>query len=189
MRVKISSEAAGAIALSPVVARELPLPELVSEIVAVVGKDRDRLSDTLRRGTFASGASRFRWEGFDVTPDGAAELLARFPDPDPSRPFLPGSCVQVLLRGGASRIPIDRDPARRRRWFRRRSFWDELLELAGTPDYAGYSYRERADVYRVSLPRASKALLVEAARLSPYTSLPRQIEAAAVDIIEYYVKR
>ena len=189
VRVKISSEAVGTIALSPVVARDLTVAALTAEIVAVTGKDRARLIEIFRRGTFASGASRFRWQGFDIGDGEAASLLAAFPDPDPSRPFSAPACIRFLLRGPTARIPLERGDAAARRWFRRRSFWDELVALTPPPDYAGYSYKEGADVYRAGLTSSLVGRLVDAARLSPFTALPRQIEAAAIDTIEFYVKR
>lgn len=189
VRVKISSEAAGGIALSPVVARDLPLAELTAEIVAVTGKDPARLVEILRRGTFASGASRFRWQGFEVDLQAADSLLAAFPEPDPSRPFSAGACVRLVLRGRTARVSLERSDAAARRWFRRRSFWDELLSLAPPPSYAGYSYKESADLYRAVLPPQLHARLIEAARLSPFSALPRQVEAAVVDTVEFYVKR
>ena len=146
IRVKISSEAAGSIALSPVVAREITPAGLAAEIVAVTGKDAARLIEIFRRGTFASGASRFRWQGFDIDDRAAASLLAAFPEPDPSRPFTARSCTLIVLRGRTARVPLDRDAIAARRWFRRRSFWDELLAIAPAPVYAGYSYKESADI-------------------------------------------
>lgn len=189
IRVKISSEAAGSIAITPVLARDLAVADLAAEIVAVTGKNQARLIEILRRGSFASGASRFRWEGFDIGDAEAASVLAAFPDPDPRRPFSPDRCVHVVLRGRGSPLELDRAAIAARRWFRRRSFFDELLSLTPAPAYAGYSYKERADFYRASLPPALQPRLAVAARLSPFTALPRQIEAAAVDTVEFYVKR
>jgi hypothetical protein len=189
LRVKISSEAAEMIALSPVVVREMTLPELVATIVASTGKDIERVREVLRRGSFVSGASRFRWDGVVIDDAGAQALLAAFPSPDPSRPFAPKSCVHVVIRGRTERIEIERITAERKRLFHRRTLWDEMLAVAAAPGYAGYSYKESADVYSAPLGPLEQARLRAAARLSPYSSIAARIEAAALDTIEFFVKR
>lgn len=60
--VKLSTEAAGWIALTPVVVQEMSIAELVEVIVKVTGRDAERIRAILKRGSFTGGATRFRWE-------------------------------------------------------------------------------------------------------------------------------
>ena len=62
VRVKLSSEAAGAITITPVLLQELPVGELIGHVLGLAGKDEARIREILFRGTLVSGASRFRWE-------------------------------------------------------------------------------------------------------------------------------
>src|SRR6185369_15429590 len=113
IRVKISSEAADSISITPVIAREMPLRELVEYMLGVTGKDEARVRELLLRGTLVSGASRFRWAGWEADAQDIAELLGTFPDPDPQRPFVPARCVRVILRGGRQAIEIPREAGMR----------------------------------------------------------------------------
>src|SRR5205814_122839 len=85
VRVKLSSEAAESIALTPVVAQDMAGRGLIEGVRGVAGKDEGRIREVLRRGTMVSGASRFRWAGWAVEVEELRELLATFPDADPSR--------------------------------------------------------------------------------------------------------
>src|ERR1035438_8165903 len=87
VRVKLSSEEAGAISITPVVVQELPVRDLLEHLLGGTGKDVPRIREFLRRGTLVSGASRFRWAGWEADAESVMELLASFPDADPSRPF------------------------------------------------------------------------------------------------------
>src|SRR5258705_12367827 len=87
VRVKLSSEVAESISITPVVVRDIPMRELIEHMLGITGKDAPRLHELLLRGTLVSGASRFRWTGWDADRKGIAEVLATFPDPDPLRPF------------------------------------------------------------------------------------------------------
>src|SRR5262249_10146071 len=127
VRVKLSSEAAESISLTPVVVREIPIRELIEHILGITGKDELRLHELLRRGTLVSGASRFRWTGGDADHDAVRELLATFPDSDPGRSFQPELCVRAALRGAGRRIEIPREAGQRKPLFRRTSFWDTLM--------------------------------------------------------------
>ena len=80
IRVKLSSEAAEYISLTPVVVREMPLRELVEHMIGITGKDEARVRDLLLRGTLVSGASRFRWTGMETDPESVHALLGSFPD-------------------------------------------------------------------------------------------------------------
>src|SRR5215208_2705507 len=92
VRVKLSSEAAESISLTPVVVQQLPVRELIEHMLGLTGKDERRIRELLLRGTLVSGASRFRWTGWEADPEGLREVLATFPDPEPSRPFAAERC-------------------------------------------------------------------------------------------------
>src|SRR5205814_7313072 len=119
IRVKLSSEAAESISITPVVVQEIPIRELVEHMLGVTGKDAPRLHELLLRGTLVSGASRFRWAGWDADREGIEELLATFPDPDPRRPFTAAMCTRAALRGPGRRIEIPREIGMRKPFFRR----------------------------------------------------------------------
>src|SRR5438128_12430511 len=99
VRVKLSSEAAESISITPVVIRDIPMRELIEHMLGITGKDGPRLHELLLRGTLVAGASRFRWTGWDADSDAIRSLLATFPDPDPGRPFSAERCVRAALRG------------------------------------------------------------------------------------------
>src|SRR5438552_10291377 len=127
IRVKLSSEAAESISITPVVVQDIPIRELVEHMLGVTGKDAPRLHELLLRGTLVSGASRFRWAGWDADREAIGLLLKTFPDPDPRRPFSPEQCVRAALRGPGRRIEIPREIGARKPLFRRASFWDTLM--------------------------------------------------------------
>jgi hypothetical protein len=195
VRVKLSSEAADYVSLTPVVVQEMPLRDLVEHMLGVTGKDEARVRDLLLRGTLVSGASRFRWTGWEADVDSVRALLAAFPDPDPTRSFVASQCTRVVLRGPRQPITIPRDAAERRgvvsRLLRRKSFWDHLMSIAdsGEPRYAGYSYRDRADVYNLPLPVPDLKRIREAAHLVRYTALQAQIRNSPIESAELYVAR
>src|SRR5579864_8719704 len=191
IRVKLSSEAAESISLTPVVVREMPVRELIEHMLGVTGKDRARVRELLLRGTLVSGASRFRWAGWEADPAGIDQLLATFPDPEPSRPFAADRCVRAMLRGGRQAIEIPREAGRRKPFFRRATFWDLLLDVARAGDvrYQTYSYKDRADVYQRALDPAAADRLREGARLITYTSLRERIRLEAFTSMELIVER
>src|SRR5215472_11933947 len=104
IRVRLSSEAAEGISITPVVAREMPLRELVEYMLGVTGKDEARVRELLLRGTLVSGASRFRWSGWEADVPEITELLDTFPNPEPERPFAAEYCMRAILRGGRQAI-------------------------------------------------------------------------------------
>src|SRR5262252_6986212 len=118
VRVKLSSEAAESISITPVVIREIPIRELIEHMLGVTGKDTARLHELLLRGTLVSGASRFRWTGWDADLPSIGELLATFPDPDPKRSFAPALCIRADLRGPGRRIEIPREIGQQKPLFR-----------------------------------------------------------------------
>lgn len=175
--------------MSPVVAQEMAVEEFIGILLGSTGKDRVRLRDLLLRGTFVSGASRFRWQGLEVGDQELAVLLARFPDSDPNRLFDPALCTRLIIRGRKGSIILESKDARRRRFFCRRSLWDELIRLMDSPEYVEYSYKERADRYRLHLNEDARRRVREAARLSPFSTIVRQIESSSLDSIDAYVGR
>jgi len=195
VRVKLSSEAAEYVSITPVVVREMPLRELIEQMLGVTGKDESRIQDLLLRGALVSGASRFRWTGWQTDSESIRALLATFPDPDPARPFAPALCMRAVLRGSQYPVGIPHAIGSRQklvaRLLRRPTFWDHLMQIAcsGEPRYLDYSYRERADVYQLSLSVPQLQRLREAARLMGYSVLETQIRTAPVDSLELYTAR
>jgi hypothetical protein len=191
VRVKLSSEAAESIALTPVVVQEIPIRDLIEHMLGVTGKDEPRIREILLRGSLVSGASRFRWTGWEVELEWIRELLATFPDPDPARAFAAASCVRAILRGGRQAIEIPREAALRKGLFQRTAFWDAFMEViaASAPVYAGYSYRDRADRYLRELALADAERLREAAATVQYSTLRDQIRTIAFTQAELYVPR
>ena len=191
VRVKLSTEAAEAISITPVLVQELPVRELVEHMLGVTGKDEPRIRELLLRGTLVSGASRFRWVGWEPDLDGLRELLATFPDPEPERPFTADRCVRAILRGGRQPIEIPREAVARKSLFQRESFWDLLLRVIGAtpPTYADYSYRERADRYVREFTHAEIAHLRASCGIVKYTTLRDQIHSVAFTQAVLYVTR
>jgi hypothetical protein len=183
VRVKLSSEAAEAISITPVVVREMPLRELVEYMLGVTGKDVARVHELLLRGTLVSGASRFRWSGWDADAEAIEGLLRTYPDPEPSRLFSATRCTRVVLTGGRQAIEIERTAASRKPLFRRGNFWELLMRLAevASPRYMDYSYKERADIYVVQFKLQQAAQLREAAGLLKYTALRDQVQSVAFE--------
>lgn len=189
IRVKISSEAAGAIAFTPVVASEMAFRELLELAASAAGADAARIHHLLTHGSLVSGASRFRWERLECTVEEVSEALRALPQPEPERPCAYERCVRVVLRGPFARIEIEKQAGAARRLFRRSSFWDVLMGGLGAPQYSGYSYKERADHYTLELDRESRARMLSAAGLLRYPALARQIRAAEIHRIEWIVPR
>jgi hypothetical protein len=191
VRVKLSSEDAGSISITPVVSQDMPVRELVEYILGAAGKDVSRIRELLMRGNLVSGASRFRWTGWDADLEGLRELLATFPDADASRGFAAANCTRATLRGGRQAIEISREAGGRKGLFQRESFWDALMKVidGATPAYAGYSYRERCDRYLRDFTHAELEQIRGASGLVRYTILSDQIRTAAFTHAELWVKR
>jgi hypothetical protein len=191
VRVKLSSEAAGAIAITPVVVQDLPIRELLWHMLAITGKDEARLREILLRGSLVSGASRFRWTGWEADRESLRELLAGFPDADPTLAFAPTRCTRAVLTGGRQAIEIGREAAAGRGLFRRTVFWEELMEMisASGPVYAGYSYRDSADRYRCLLTAGTCARLRAAAQSLRHSALRERIQCEAFQVVEVYTER
>ena len=191
VRVKLSSEVAEAISITPVVLQELPVRELVEHLLGIAGKDESRLREMLLRGTLIIGASRFRWAGWDADVASLRELLATFPDADPARPFVCAGCIRATLRGSRHAIEIPREAAARKSLFQRKTFWDLLMEVvaASGPAYSGYSYRERADRYLRRFTPAETERVRAAASAVRYSALRGQIRSAGFEQAELHVMR
>ena len=191
VRVKLSSEAAGSISLTPVVVQDLPFRDLMEHVLCVTGKDQARIHEILLRGHLVSGASRLRWAGWDAEMESVCTVLATFPDPDPWRAFAGERCVRAVLRGGHHAIEIPRAAGERKGLFRRSSFWDALMEVASAPGlaYAGYSYRDRADRYGREISVEETGRLRAASDLVRYTTLRGQLRTVALSSLELYVER
>ena len=189
VRVKISSENVESIGLTPVVSQDMKTEDLVTYMLAVTGKDAARVKEILGRGSLVSGASRFRWTGFDVLESELRLWLTRFPDADPSIPFDPEGCTLMTIHVGRKQLPIERAAGEKRRLFHRRSFWGEVLAIVSMPEYTGYSYRDRADQYRWHPAAADQPRLHEAAKLLTFSSYEAQIRGGVVTAIDLYVPR
>lgn len=182
IRVKLSSEAAEYISVTQVVVREIPLVELVEQMLGTTGKNAARVRDILRRGSLVSGASRYRWQGLDPDIESVAALLATFPDSDPGRAFRPECCARAVLRGPYARIPLSREAAGARHW-------ETLLALGRDPVYVEYAYLERADLYRAKLTPQALESLRTVADVLKHTGLREQIRKAALDAIDLLAER
>ena len=121
--IKISSEAAGYVSLTPVSRQDLPCADLIERIVAVTGKRADRIAEILQRGSFVSGSARYRWERIAADVEEVEALLVRLPDEQPERPFEAAKCHTVFLRGRRTSVEIRADFAKTKRLFKKDSFW------------------------------------------------------------------
>jgi hypothetical protein len=191
VRVKLSSEAAGAISLTPVVVQEMTPAELIGHMLGVTGKDERRILELLLRGTMVSGASRFRWPGWEADTESLRAVLAAFPDPEPARPFARERCLRAVLHGSRAAMEIPRAAGERKGLLRRTSFWDRLMEVVAAADvqYAGYSYRDHADRYRRELSTGESGRLREAGDLLRFSSLRDRLRSGPWTAIELYVER
>ena len=189
--MKISSEAAGYVSLTPVEAREVAFPDLIERILALTGKNSDRIGEILERGSLISGPARYRWEPLTVDAAELASVLAGFPDPEPERPFDKSKCGMVVLRSRRGSLEISREAACQRRFLKRQSFWDKMLPLLEdiSPSYDRYSYSDRADVYVARLPLATLRKLLEHAPLLKYTTLLQQLWHLEAESAELFVER
>jgi hypothetical protein len=191
IRVKLSSETAEAISTTPVVVQELALRELVEHMLGVAGKDEPRIREMLLRGTLVSGASRFRWAGWEAEPESLHALLTTFPDAEPDRPFRADGCIRAVLRGGRQTVELPREALMRKSMFQRTSFWEAFLAVVeeAACQYAGYSYRDRADRFLRELSLAEAARIREAAEKVKFSTLRDRISSVAFASVELFVTR
>ncbi len=189
VRVKLSSEAAEYVALTPVVVQELPFAELMQHVATASGTNPARVREILKRGTLVSGASRFRWEGWECDAADAEAAVALLPQPEPRRRLDAACCLKATLASATSRIDVPREAAQPRRFLRRRSFWQCLLEASGDARYLTYSYRDRADHYRVELSTEACEQLKKDTDLLKFDGLKQQIRMREFDHIHWVVAR
>lgn len=191
IKVKLSSEAAEGISLTAVVVREMPFRELFELMLPLTGKQAPRIRDLLARGTLVSGASRFRWAGWQAGLEEIEALLGEYPDSEPGRRFEWARCVKAVLRAGVSAVEVPQEAAAQRRLLRKESFWDVLAGVAAAASlaYVDYSYRERGDRYRVTLSGEQRQRVMAGVELLTYSALAQQIRRAAPDTLELVVKR
>lgn len=179
MQVKLSSEAAEYVSLTPVVVQEMNAGELLEQILGVTGADAARAREVLKRGSLVSGASRYRWVGIECEAAEVEALMAKLPGPEPGRRFAAERCVRVVLSGGGARLEISRAAAMEKRLLKRTSFWEALMAEASDVEYAGYLYRERADRYVCALSEEAVGRIRASAGLLKYEGLARQAAAGA----------
>lgn len=160
--------------IRPVVRQPMTLHELVGLVLATSGKHPQRVRALLRSGTCLYNIYRYWWEGFDIDDTALHGVLAEFPDPDPGRTFFGAQCEWARLFDAQEPKPrsltIEKQEARHRRWFRRQSFWEFLMDFARIkrPVYHDYSYYHRADLYRTDLTELDRALILHGSqRLAP----------------------
>jgi hypothetical protein len=180
--VKYTEEEAEYLSMRPLVRQTFRAPELVDMIVQVAGKDSTRVQQILRAGTVVFHSFRYWWQGFDPDVAALAEMLAKYPDAQPARPFRAADCAEVILESSGSpprhslRITPESaakpSPLRKiaRALRRRPNFWQILMNLAEEvrPRYREYSYTRRADLYSIVLTAQQIARLAqEATRHAP----------------------
>jgi len=171
--VRYTEEEAGYVSFRPLVRQVFSLNELLDMVLSVTGKDPGRIRQILRSGTVVFHFYRYWWQGFEIAEAELGPLLARFPDPDPSREFRIESCSVALIEDNAKPprvlIEIERAVASRTSLFRRQSFWDALASAAAAEPvgYQSYSYARRADLHRLELSDDQRAALAAAAARAP----------------------
>jgi len=172
--VKYTEEEAEYLSVRPVVRQTFRRDELLDMLLSIAGKDVGRLQQILRSGTAVFHFYRYWWPAIEASAEELGKALARFPDPDASRAFRSEDCTLAILEStaGPGRVlaETERGKASQRRWFRRQSFWQRLMEMAqsAAPDYETYSYGRRGDLYILELPpERREALIAEARRLAP----------------------
>jgi hypothetical protein len=172
--IRYTDEEAGYITIRPVVRQTFRFDELLDMILGVTGKNVARIRQILRSGTVVYHYYRYSWLGFDADEAELGASLTAFPDADASRAFSSDACATAVFEsGGAYSKPLlelDRAAGSQRRMFRGQSFWERLLEISANekPEYQGYSYIYRADLYHLELNGRNAEQIARAAnRLAP----------------------
>ena len=152
IRVKMMSEAADYVTVSPVVQRDHSLAELIELMLPVLGRDAARIGQLLRVGTFSNGDFRFRWQAAEVIAEEIDLVLSSLPGPEPLREFHLDNCHLVRFRRGVESLDLPREWAEKKSIFARQSFWDGLRAFADhNLKYTEYSYADKSDVFTCSL--------------------------------------
>lgn len=191
VRVKVLSDEAGYISSARVVQRDFALHELLEALVTVSGKNPERLRQILQAGSVVVAGYRHRWAPLEAQAEELAPLLARFPDPQPGRPFEADRCVYAAIRAGVETIELPRDQAARRRFLKKETFWQVLMEVAvaRAPCYQSYSYRDRADVYAFEPTHEDQQRLRDAAPLLRLERLEERIRLLPLEKVTLLVNR
>ena len=190
IRVRLLSEAAEYVTVTPVVQRDFSPAELVEAMLPVLGKDANRIQQILRAGTLSTGNYRYRWEPVEADSQELETLLGAFPGPDPSRIFQPTECFLVRFRRGAETLDLPREMASRKPLFGRQSFWDGLLELIGRGvRYADYSHADRADIFTLLVDRETAEQLRALLPLLKPKSAAERLERFRPEQIEWLTRR
>jgi hypothetical protein len=202
--VKYTEEEAEFLSMRPLVRQTFRAPELVDMIVQVAGKDSARLQQILRAGTIVFHSFRYWWQGFDPDAQALAEILAKYPDADPARPFRAADCSEVILESSGSpprhSLRITPESAAKasplhkiaRALRNKLSFWKVLMNFAeeAHPRYREYSYTRRADLYSIALtPAQSAHLAQEAAHHAPPPLRAELLEPPAIFQIVFVCPR
>ena len=204
--VKYTEEEAEYLSMRPLVRQTFRAPELVDMIVQVTGKDSARVQQILRAGTIVFHSFRYWWQGFDPDAAALAEILAKYPDADPARPFRAADCSEVILESSGSpprhSLRITKESAAKSSPLRKitralrhqPSFWQILMNFAEEaqprPRYREYSYTCRADLYSIALTPAQIAHLAqEATRHAPRPLRAEILEPPAISQIVFVCPR
>jgi len=181
--VRYTEEEAGYVSFRPVVRQSFRPDQLLDMVLSVTGKDAARIRQIFRSGTVVFHFYRYWWQGFDIEEGELTGLLARFPDPDPSRAFRAADCTMVAIESGSTppkpAIEVQKEAISGTGLFHRRSFWDALLaETSSTPlIYHGYSFAHHADLYRLELTAESRARLAAAAASRAPRGMRKELQA------------
>jgi hypothetical protein len=202
--VKYTEEEAEYLSMRPLVRQTFRAPELVDMIVQVAGKDPARVQQILRAGTIVFHSFRYWWQGFDPDPAALGEILAMYPDADPSRPFRAAGCVEVILESSGSpprhSLRITREAATKssplqkiaRALRNKPSFWQVLMNFAeeARPRYREFSYARRGDLYSIALsPDQIARLAREASHHAPRSLRAELLEPPAISQIVFLCLR
>jgi hypothetical protein len=191
VRIKVLSDAAGFLDVTRVSHQEVPFAQVLDLVVAVAGLDAARVAAILRAGAAVSGGYRYRWPPLVASESEIAPLLENFPKPDPRRPFDASRCLLARVRAGVETIELPREMAARRRRSQLETFWDHLMAVCAghPPAYAGYSYRDAADLYTLDLTSDMERGLRQAGPLLAVDRVAEQITGLPLEKITFYVKR
>jgi len=193
--VKYTEEEAEYLSMRPLVRQTFRSAELVDMILAVTGKDLERLLQILRSGTIVFHSYRYWWPGFEADSAVLKQLLATYPDSDASRAFRAEDCTEVVLGSSPAAgngLHIRREDARKRRLLRPRTFWDCLMDIAReiSPTYREYSYALRGDIYLAPLNAQQLArLAADASRYAPPALRARLAHLRTVSHIAFVCPR
>jgi hypothetical protein len=181
--VRYTEEEAGYVSFRPVVRQSFRPDQLLDMVLSVTGKDAARIKQIFRSGTVVFHFYRYWWQGFDIDEGELTGLLARFPDPDPSREFRPADCTMVATEFGATppkpAIEVQKEAIAGTGLFHRRSLWDALLAEAASTHvaYSGYSFAHHADLYRLELTAESRTRLAAAAASLAPRAMRKELQA------------